>query len=72
MKDSFQAVKLDYGGHGFEGEGFFQLGLGIGSRRYYELDTQAYTNLWLMPPFPLDRAGLEAKAKVPAKPATKH
>jgi len=72
MKDAFQAVKLGYGGHGFEGEGFFQLGLGIGSRRYYELDTQAYTNLWLMPPFPLDRAGLEAKANVPAKPAKKH
>jgi tetratricopeptide (TPR) repeat protein len=71
MSDSFQAVKLDYGRHGFEGEGFFQLGLGIGSRRYYELDTQAYTNLWLMPPFPLDHAGLEAKAKAVAKPAKK-
>ncbi|HEV7559810.1 MAG TPA: hypothetical protein VGO00_30240, partial [Kofleriaceae bacterium] len=71
MKDSFQAVKLDYGRHGFEGEGFFQLGLGIGSRRYYELDTQAYTNLWLMPPFPLDRAGLEAKTKATPKPAKK-
>ena len=56
---------------GIEPEGFFQLGFGFASRRFYALNSVAYANLWLMPPPPLDRAGLEAKAKTKAKPKPK-
>ena len=66
LDDPFTAVKPDAGKLGVETEGFFQVGLGIASIRLYELNTQAYASLWMMPPLPLDRAQLQAKAK--AKP----
>jgi hypothetical protein len=64
-------LKPDGSQHGLESEGSFQVGLGIASkRRYHELGSYAYGNLWLMPPLPLTRAELEAKAKAaqPTKP----
>lgn len=73
--DPFSAIKPVQGALGFETEGAFQVGLGLSSRKFYELNTQAYASLWLMPPLPLDDAQLAAKAKVvapsrpgPAKP----
>jgi hypothetical protein len=63
LDEPFTAVKPDAGKLGIETEGFFQVGLGIASIRLYELNTQAYASLWMMPPLPLDRAGLQAKAK---------
>jgi len=54
--------------HGFDGDGYFQLGLGIGSRHFYNLETQAYASLWLLPPYPLDMAQLKAKAKTAKAP----
>ena len=69
--DPFSAIKPVKGQLGFETEGAFQVGLGLSSRRFYELNAQAYASLWLMPPLPLDDAQLAEKAKVvaPAKPA---
>lgn len=68
--DPFSAIKPVQGALGFETEGAFQVGLGLSSRKFYELNTQAYASLWLMPPLPLDDAQLAAKAKVvaPSKP----
>ena len=44
----------------------------IGSRHFYNLETQAYASLWLLPPYPLDLAQLKAKAKTaPPTKATK-
>ena len=65
LDDPFTAVKPDAGKLGIETEGFFQVGLGIASIRLYELNTQAYASLWMMPPLPLDRAQLQAKARPP-------
>lgn len=70
--DAFQSIKPANGALGFETEGTFQVGIGLASRKFYELNTQAYASLWLMPPLPLDASQLAAKAKAiaPAKPAT--
>ena len=57
------AIKPDASALGLENEGSFQIGLGIASRRrFHELGAYAYGSLWLMPPAPLTRAELEAKA----------
>lgn len=64
--DAFASIKPANGALGFETEGAFQVGIGLASRKFYELNTQAYASLWLMPPLPLDSAQLAAKAKVVA------
>lgn len=71
--DGFASIKPANPARGFETEGAFQVGIGLASRKFYELNTQAYASLWLMPPLPLDPAQLAAKAKVvaPKKPPKK-
>lgn len=68
--DAFAMIKPANGALGFETEGAFQVGIGLASRKFYDLNTQAYASLWLMPPLPLDAAQLAAKAKAvaPKKP----
>lgn len=68
--DAFAMIKPANGSLGFETEGAFQVGIGLASRKFYDLSTQAYASLWLMPPLPLDAAQLAAKAKTvaPKKP----
>ena len=70
-KDPFTAIKPAVGELGFETEGAFQVGLGLASRKFYELNTQAYASLWLMPRLPLDDQALAVKAKAVATPAAK-
>jgi len=69
--DAFASIKPANAALGFETEGAFQVGIGLASRKFYELNTQAYASLWLMPPLPLDSAQLAAKAKAVAKKPTK-
>lgn len=71
--DGFASIKPANPARGFEAEGAFQVGIGLASRKFYELGTQAYASLWLMPPLPLDPAQLAAKAKAvaPKKPPKK-
>jgi hypothetical protein len=58
------AMKPDASAIGLESEGSFQIGLGLASkRRYHEIGSYAYGSLWLMPPPPMSRADLEAKAR---------
>jgi hypothetical protein len=68
--DAFAMIKPANSAIGFETEGAFQVGIGLASRKFYDLNTQAYASLWLMPPLPLDAAQLAAKAKTvaPKKP----
>ncbi|MCW5808847.1 MAG: hypothetical protein KIT31_41230, partial [Deltaproteobacteria bacterium] len=68
MADPLYVAKPSANGVGFESEGTFQVGLGIASMRLYDLNTQAYGSLWLMPPLPMDRAALEAKVRAMPKP----
>lgn len=63
LAEPFSAIKPSRGDLGFETEGAFQVGIGLSSRKFYELNTVAYGSLWLMPKLPLDRAQLEAKAR---------
>ncbi|MBA3463147.1 MAG: hypothetical protein H0T46_24535 [Deltaproteobacteria bacterium] len=65
--DPFSAIKPSNGRRGFETEGAFQIGIGLASRKFYDLNAAAYANLWLMPPLPLDEPQLRAKVKA-AKP----
>ncbi len=64
--DAFAMIKPAHGSIGFETEGAFQVGIGLASRKFYDLNTQAYASLWLMPPLPLDAAQLAVKAKAVA------
>ncbi len=64
--DAFAKIKPAHGSLGFETEGAFQVGLGLASRKFYDLNTQAYASLWLMPALPLDDAQLAAKVKTGA------
>lgn len=66
--DPFNAIKPSNGRRGFETEGAFQIGIGLASRKFFDLNAAAYANLWLMPPLPLDETQLRAKVK-PTKPA---
>jgi Tfp pilus assembly protein PilF len=61
LADPFSKIKPAQGSLGFETEGAFQVGLGLASRKFYDLNTQAYASLWLMPPLPLDAKQLAAK-----------
>ncbi len=64
LKTPLYAMKPDASALGIESEGSFQIGLGLASkRRYHEIGSYAYGSLWLMPPPPLSRAELEAKAR---------
>ena len=64
--EAFAKVKPAHGSLGFETEGAFQVGIGLASRKFYDLNTQAYASLWLMPPLPLDDTQLAEKAKTVA------
>lgn len=50
--DPFNQIKPSNGALGFETEGAFQVGLGMASRKFYDLNANAYASLWLMPPLP--------------------
>jgi hypothetical protein len=50
--DPFNQIKPSNGAMGFETEGAFQVGLGMASRKFYDLNANAHANLWLMPPLP--------------------
>lgn len=67
MADRFRAPSPAALAQGLESEGTFNLGLGVASRQLYALNAQVYSSVWFVLPPPLDRAGLEAKAKA-AKP----
>jgi len=56
--------KLGLGRRGIEAVGTFAFSLGLASVTYYQFELGGYTSLWLVPPWPLDRAGLEARAGV--------
>lgn len=57
--------KLALGRRGLEGPGSFNFSLGLASVAFYQFELGGYASLWLVPPWPLDRAGLEAKAGGP-------
>ena len=54
--------KLATGRRGLEGVGSFEFSLGLASVTFYQFELAGYASMWLVPPWPLDRAGLEAKA----------
>jgi hypothetical protein len=61
--DPFNQIKPANFALGFETEGAFQVGLGMASRKFYDLNANAYASLWLMPPLP----ALPPPPKVPSK-----
>lgn len=67
--DPFNQIKPSNGALGFETEGAFQVGLGMSSRKFYDLNANAYANLWLMPPLPaLPPPASPTKPTKPTKP----
>ncbi len=62
-ESGFYQLKPDGTSLGIDGEGVIEVGFGIASRKFFALNTKAYTNLWLTSPQPLTRGQLENLAK---------